>query len=109
MRWRLNRETRWRARKFRRCAGWQKGERVKEQKLKPLHTTKAFAVVGEARDVVAAKGATRDAGVVGPIAAAQNTVAQWPGRSRWVIRRGLSIRRRIPIPTPLIDIPRHVV
>jgi hypothetical protein len=31
--------------KFRHCAGWQKGERIKEQKLKPPHTTEPNGVV----------------------------------------------------------------
>src|SRR5437016_24876 len=53
-----------------------KRQRVKEQKLKPPHTTKTNSVDGAVRvGAVEAIGAPRDGGVVVPIAAAQNTEA----------------------------------
>src|SRR5208282_378755 len=98
------------SKKTHRCAGFQKRQRVKEQKLKPPHTTEpeADVAVAAVRVVVAAIGAPRVVGVVVPIAAAQNTVAP-RCRACWISSSGLTIRRPIPIPTPLRYIPRHVV
>jgi hypothetical protein len=97
---------------------FQKGERVKEQKLKPPHTTKpnddvgVGRVDGAVRVAVVAIGAPREGGGVGgevATAAAQHTEARsWP-RSGWISCGGLAIWRPIPVPTPLKHIPRHVV
>src|SRR5207302_1383745 len=70
------------------------------------HTTKACIAVGAARDVNAAGGAPRGVDVVNPIAAAQNTVASGC-RSVGITASGIGCA--IPIPTPLADIPDHVV
>src|ERR1019366_6440978 len=68
----------------------------------------------EVREVVEAIGAPSVEGVVAPKAAPHDTVARsWPC-SRWIpasqIRAARRIRRsRIPVPTPLDYIPRHVI
>ena len=77
------------------------------QILKPLHTTKPNEIAGIKRDVQVAMGAPREVGAKVPIAAAQNTVGQRPGRSLGIAATG--IWRLIPIPTPRNDIPNHVI
>ena len=87
----------------------QKVQRVKEQKLKPPHTTKPNVAGAEARVAVAAIGAPRVVGVEVPSAAAQHTPAprcRPRCRSAWITT---SCIRPIPIPTPLPHIPSHVV
>src|ERR1022692_4483782 len=78
------------------------------QKLKPSHTPKPKVAVGVERAEAAAIGAPREAGAAGPTAAAQHTVAP-RCRSGWISCSWLTIRRPIPIPTPLIHNPSHVV
>src|ERR1035437_2726421 len=87
----------------------QKFQRVKEQKLKPPHTPEPEVAAGEERVAdLGARGATRVVGVADPVAAAQHTLAP-SSRSSWISSGWLTIRRPIPVPTPLIHIPSHVV
>src|ERR1035441_3070938 len=86
-----------------RCAGFQKGERVKGQKLKPPHTTEPKEVVVEVRVEAVAIGAPRAEGAEAKKAAAQNTDAPC-GRACRISSCWLTIRRPIPIPTPLKQI-----
>src|ERR1700677_991647 len=81
----------------------------KEQKLKPPHTTEPEDVDVERRVVgEVAIGAPRVVGVDDPEAAARNAVGP-RCRACWISSSWLTIRRPIPIPTPLHDIPSHVV
>src|ERR1700722_20136621 len=83
--------------------------------LKPLHTSEPVGEDVAARVVVAAIGTARDAGAVAPTAAAVHTDTQCPDdRSAWIrsaqVRAAGRIRRRrIPVPTPLQHIARHVI
>ena len=82
---------------------------VTDYRLKPPHTPEPNVQGGAGRAAAAAIGAPRVVNTVDPTAAAQHPAAQWPDRSPWIRIGGLTIRRRIPIPTPLSHIPRHVV
>src|SRR5208282_68331 len=87
----------------------QEGRRMKEENLRPPHTTKPKGVAGIRREAAeAASGAMRGFSALLPKAAAQKTVAP-RCRSGWISSSWLTIRRPIPIPTPLPQISCHVV